>query len=227
MPQYRSPLVENLMAQSRFVADLKRVAMLPDALLDEIFGSFRASLAEQAPEHLRADQVGRIAEQSQLPRETIVASFALIDFLARSLAQERVSLDDLVADLEVGLEQAARPEFLTRVRDLAALSEAVKTASERKQLLVATGLALSEANVVSGLRARVTGAKPANGEITDYRPLVAELIPVISLKLERDDETEFLVELTAVQLKELITDLQLAEKDVAAATTSVSIIRGS
>jgi hypothetical protein len=227
MSKYQSPALRSVLEDENFLRDLVETASLDGKLLDEILSAFRDSKVDEAAAgYFGKDDAQRIAADFDITTRSIFRAVSILSYLASTIARKGASEEQLQHDLGLALKERlpGAQGFLQRLPQLSQIVPLVSAALRRREALQ-SGVGMLEAVGFScDLRGVLVSAPPERtDEIDSYSPVFSELIPVVTLKLESDEEETFIVQVTAAKLRDAIQTLTMAQKQLETLAKAVSL----
>jgi hypothetical protein len=220
--------LDRLFQSRSFLSDLPRMAKLPPAALVGIREVFQKS-SKSSDEPYTASDVTNVAVRTNSDVGVLGQTFALSAFLGALIQGSRVdiiTLEQHILSALQGKVEDLQP-FLGHIRALADVSDDLAAVRDRRIALIGGGKTINETYVTCDLRVRTRGDLPERlEELAQYEPQIAELFPVVTVRVsfaQEDDGDDTVFQLTPRELRKFVVQLQAAEKQVEAATASVTL----
>ena len=221
--------LQSLFNNRNFKKDLAQIARLPQSVFDGIIQSFRTNGASGDAPFAPAN-VGKVVAATGQNQEVVAGAFSLSSFVATQIFSGETTPQEVIGLIEKELGDPKLAERLsTHILALQDVSVDVNAAVKRRQIVVRASRTLTDIEFSCSLR---IGTKAdddqAVTDITKYTPEISELIPVVNLELSYRDAVQdgsSVFQLTSADVRRLIVTLQMAEKQVKAASAAVSLTK--
>lgn len=216
--------VDQLFRSPTFRADLPDIVSLGEPVLSGIIDLLRNKSLPGTPD------AAELAQRTGASEELLVKALSLSTFWGNVLQNEEEDVDELIGRIQevVGSDFPGLSSYTRHLRDLQGAGGALTALKNRRTALESGGPTISSMSVVCDLRL-ITATPPpmTTGDLENYRPEIVELLPVVHLKFSFasfDDGEDCSIQLTASELKQLIVQLQAAERQLHSASASVQLL---
>jgi hypothetical protein len=219
--------IQRLFANKSFQRDLPKIAALPAEVFEKIQNVMKEAAKSRDLPYTDDDAI-LISEDTGQPLILVNAAMSLIGVLAGQFAQDLNSVAEVETLVREQIpDQSLSDALVSRVRNVPDVAYTIEATFRRREAITRASRTLTDIEYSCSLRLRTTESQPGFvRDIQAYDPEVAELIPIVNLELSFEAATEqsgSVFQLTLADVQRLIGVLQVAEKQLRAATSTIEI----